>query len=54
MAQNVRMQTEKAGIEVQLEIDNDAIYVILNQGDAQLLEVIERHGQAKYLPSEKQ
>jgi len=54
MAQNVRAQAEKAGIQLELEIDNDAIYVTLNQGDAQLLEVIERHGQVKYLPTEKQ
>lgn len=54
MAQNVRTQAEKAGIQLELEIDNDAIYVILNQGDAQLLEVVERHGPVKYLPTEKQ
>lgn len=54
MEQNVRIQAERAGIQLELEIDNDAIYVILNQGDAQLLEVIERHGQVKYLPTEKQ
>ncbi|MFZ3132337.1 MAG: hypothetical protein WA125_14890 [Desulfosporosinus sp.] len=54
MEQNARVQAEKAGMQLELEIDNDAIYVILNQGDAQLLEVIERHGQVKYLPTEKQ
>ena len=54
MAQNVRTQAEKAGIQVELEMDNDAIYVVLNQGNAQLIEVIERHGQVKFLPSEKQ
>lgn len=54
MAQNVRMQAEKAGVQLELEMDNDAIYVILNQGDAQLIEVLERHGQVKFLPSEKQ
>lgn len=54
MEQKVRSQAERAGIQLELEIDNDAIYVILNQGDAQLLEVIERHGQVKYLPTEKQ
>ena len=52
MEQTVRVQAEKAGIELELEIDSDAIYVILNQGDAQLIEVIERQGQVKYLPSE--
>ena len=54
MAQNVRTQAEKAGVQLELEMDNDAIYVILNQGDAQLIEVIERHGQVKFLPSRKQ
>ena len=54
MAQNVRTQAEKAGIQLELEMDNDAIYVIMNQGDAQLVEVIERHGQVNFLPSEKQ
>lgn len=54
MAQNVKTQAEKAGVQLELEMDNDAIYVIMNQGDAQLLEVIERHGQVKFLPSEKQ
>lgn len=54
MEQKVRGQAERAGVQLELEIDNDAIYVILNQGDAQLLEVIERHGQVKYLATEKQ
>ena len=54
MAQNVRNQAEKAGIQLELEMDNEAIYVIMNQGDAQLIEVIERHGQVNFLPSEKQ
>lgn len=54
MEQKVRAQAEQAGMELELEIDNDAIYVILNQGDAQLIEVLERHGQGKYLPTEKQ
>ncbi|SPF50760.1 conserved exported hypothetical protein [Candidatus Desulfosporosinus infrequens] len=54
MAQNVRTQAEKAGVQLELEMDNDAIYVVLNQGDAQLIDVIERHGQVKFLPSERQ
>ena len=54
MEEKARTQAEKAGFQLELEIDNDAIYVILNQGDAQLLEVVERHGQVKYLPTEKQ
>jgi len=54
MAQNIRSQADKAGVQLELEIDNNALYVILNQEDAQLVEVIERHGQVKYLPTEKQ
>jgi len=54
MEQRVRIQAETAGVQLELEIDNDAIYLILNQGDAQLLEVIERNGQVNYLPTEKQ
>ena len=54
MAQNVRTQAEKAGVQLELEMDSDAIYVTLNQGDAQLIEVIERHGQVNFLASEKQ
>ncbi len=54
MEQTLRVQAEKAGVQVEVEIDNDAIYMIINQGDAQLIEVIERNGQVKYLPTEKQ
>ena len=54
MEQNVRTRAEKAGVQLELEMDNDTIYVIMNLGDAQLIEVIERHGQVKFLPSEKQ
>lgn len=54
MAQNVRTQAEKEGVQLELEMDNDAIYVILNQGQAQLIEVIERNGQGKFLPTEKE
>jgi len=54
MQQKVKILADKAGIKLELEIDNDAIYVNLNQGNAQLLEVIERHGQVKYLPTQKQ
>jgi len=53
MEQNVRSQAEKEGVEIELEMDSDAIYVILNQEQAQLIEVIERKGQGKFLPTEK-
>jgi len=54
MAQSVRTQAEKEGVQLELEMDNDAIYVILNQERAQLIEVIERNGQGKFLPTEKE
>lgn len=54
MEQKVRIQAENAGIQLELQIDSDALYVVLNQGDAQLVEVIERDGNVNYLPTEKQ
>ncbi|MDR3540145.1 MAG: hypothetical protein P4L69_04135 [Desulfosporosinus sp.] len=54
MAQSVRTQADKAGVQLDLEMDNDAIYVVLTQENAQLIEVIDRHGQVKFLPSEEQ
>lgn len=53
MAQNLRTQAENEGVNLELEMDSDAIYLILNQGPAQLLEVIERNGQGEFLSSEK-
>lgn len=53
MAQNVKKLAEKAGVQLELQMDNDAIYVVLNQGKAQLVEVLERHQQGQFLPSEK-
>lgn len=54
MAQKVRTQAEEAGVQLELEMDNEAIYVVMNQGDAQLIEVIERNGQERFLPTEKE
>ena len=54
MAQDVRTQAENEGVQLELEMDNDAIYVILNQEQAQLIEVIERNGQGKFLPTENE
>ena len=54
MEQNVKNQADKAGVQLELEMDSDAIYVVMTQGDAQLIEVIERNGQARFLPSEKE
>lgn len=54
MEQTVKAQAEKAGVQMEMEMDSDAIYVTLNQGESQLLEVIERHGQGQFLASEKE
>lgn len=54
MEQNVKNQADKAGVQLELEMDNDAIYVVMTQGDAQLIEVIGRNGQGRFLPSEKE
>jgi hypothetical protein len=53
MAENIRIMAQKSGVQVELEMDSEAIYVVLNQGNAQLIEVVERHGQEKFLPSNK-
>lgn len=52
MAQNVKVLAENAGVTYELEMDNEAIYLLLNQGDAQLIEVIERNGLEKFLPTD--
>lgn len=52
MAQKVRTQAEEAGVQLELEMDNEAIYVVMNQGDAQLIEVIKRNGQERFMPTE--
>lgn len=54
MEQNVNKQAAAAGVQLELEMDSEAIYLVMNQGNAQLVEVIERHGQEKFLPSEKE
>ena len=54
MEQNVKNQADKAGVQLELEMDSNAIYVVMTQRDAQLIEVIERNGQARFLPSEKE
>lgn len=54
MAQKVKDLADKEGVGLELEMDNDAIYLILNQGQAQLIEVIERNGQGEFLSAEKE
>lgn len=54
MEQNLQKQANAAGVTLELEMDSNAIYLVLNQGNAQLIEVLERQGQGKFLPSEKE
>ncbi|KLU68000.1 hypothetical protein DEAC_c04090 [Desulfosporosinus acididurans] len=51
MEQRIQTLAQKAGVQVQLQMDSDAIYIVLDQGNAQLIEVIERNGQGQFLPS---
>ena len=51
MAQNLNTMAAKAGGQLQLQMDSEAIYVTLNQGSAQLIEVVERHDQGQFLPT---
>lgn len=51
MERNVKELADKSGVEVSLTMDSEAIYLTLNKEEAQLLEVIERHGQGVFLPS---
>ncbi|WP_407308573.1 hypothetical protein [Desulfosporosinus sp. SB140] len=54
MAQSIQTMAEKSGVQLELEMDSDAIYILLNQGNAQLIEVVERHGQGQFLESKKE
>lgn len=51
MEQTVQQQAAQAGVTLDLSIDSEGIYVNLTQGQAQLLEVVERHAQGRFLPS---
>ncbi|MHB1652767.1 MAG: hypothetical protein ACYCVD_09865 [Desulfitobacteriaceae bacterium] len=52
MQQKIEDLGTKAGIQVKLSIDSDTVYVILNQGSHQLVSVLERHGEGRFLSSE--
>lgn len=54
MAQTIKEQAMKNGAQLDLAMDNEAIYLTLNKGEAQLVEVLERHDQGRFLPGEKQ
>lgn len=52
MEEVLESQADQAGVDMNLTMDNEAIYLTLDQGDNQLVSVIERHGQGVFLPSE--
>ncbi len=53
MEQNVKRIADKMEVQINLNIDSNNIYLVLNKGEAQLVTVLERKGQAKFLTSEK-
>ncbi|MEA4901262.1 hypothetical protein [Desulfitobacterium sp.] len=54
MEEMLQQLASQAGVTLELSMDSEGIYVNLTQGQAQLLEVVERPGQGKYLQSEGQ
>lgn len=54
MEEMLQQLASEAGVTLELSMDSKGIYVNLTQGQAQLLEVVERPGQGKYLQSESQ
>ncbi|MHB8127014.1 MAG: hypothetical protein ACYDEJ_15520 [Desulfitobacteriaceae bacterium] len=53
MQGNVKTIAEKYEVQIDLNIDSDQIYLVLNKGEAQLVTVVERHSQTKFLSSER-
>ncbi|AHF06644.1 hypothetical protein DESME_05935 [Desulfitobacterium metallireducens DSM 15288] len=54
MEETLQQQATQARVDLELSMNSEGIYVNLTQGQAQLLEVIERPGQGKFLPSRSQ
>lgn len=54
MQQKLQDLADQAGIKMELSMDSEEIYLNLTKGDAQLVEVLERHAQGKFLESVKQ
>ncbi|CAA7602498.1 Hypothetical protein DEACI_3173 [Acididesulfobacillus acetoxydans] len=52
MAQEVAALGKDAGMQVNLTMDSNEIYLTLTQGTHQLVAVLDRHGEGKFLPSE--
>ena len=53
MEQNVTSLAKKSGVQIDLNMDSDEIYLVLNKGEAQLVTVLDRHSQGLFLTSEK-
>jgi hypothetical protein len=53
MERNVKDIANNMGVQLDLNMDSNNIYLVLNKGKAQLVAVLERNGQAKFLTSEK-
>jgi hypothetical protein len=53
MERNLKDIADNAGVQINLDIDSNNIYLALNKGEAQLVVVLERNGQANFLTSEK-
>lgn len=53
MERNVKGIANNMGVQLDLSMDSNNIYLVLNKGKAQLVAVLERNGQAKFLTSEK-
>ncbi|WP_434512685.1 hypothetical protein [Desulfitobacterium sp. AusDCA] len=51
MQQKLQELADQAGVTLELSMDNEGIYLNLTKGQAQLVEVIERHAQGKFLES---
>lgn len=54
MQQKLQLLADQAGVTLELSMDDEGIYLNLTKGEAQLVEVIERHAQGKFLESERQ
>jgi hypothetical protein len=52
MENNLRKIAGDAGVNIELAMDSEAIYLDLNKEESQLLAVVERHGQGIFLPSQ--
>lgn len=52
MDKNLRALADNAGVKAEISMDSKHIYINLRQDQAQLVEILERQNDGKYLPSE--